>query len=212
MFPVPGLDQIRVAWILIEREGFLLYGFLLYTSSDRAVVDYIKEGIFDLDILSGNECAIFIIESPSKEWIEYTQRSNNSWWLLFGKELTEKFSREKAEPSQQRLSLLERNIIENNHNCSIVIGDGNIVSLWQIIEPQINLLYNRAEALRVAKYFGLDSKDIPCLIFFKNLKSQIIWKSSIEDLDTQNDLKKFFREFFDSNDFKALLSGTEIIK
>ena len=205
MIPVPGLEHIRIAWIRLEKEGFVLFGFLLYTSSDRAIVDYIKEGIFELDILSGDECAIFVIESPSKEWIEYTKYSNHSWWRLFGKELMERTYDQKIESNKQKMSLLEKNIIENNHNCTIVIGDDNHIALWQLISPEINLLFNRAEAINVAKHFNLECSDIPCLIFFNDLDSHVIWNSPIGQLDTQNELKIFFRKFFDSNDFTSLL-------
>lgn len=204
MGPIPGFDQVQVVWLRLEKEGFSLFGFLLYTSSDRVVVDYMKEGIFDLDILSGDECYIFVIESPSKEWIELTKQSNHSWWRLFGREHFEKENKN-IDSGRKGLSLLEKNIVENNRDCTIVIGNENCISLNQIIEPPSNLLFNRAEALNVAKHFGLGSKDVPCLIFFKDLKSDVIWKSSIGEFESQKELKNFFRDFFDSSDFLSLL-------
>jgi hypothetical protein len=206
MIPVLGLEQVQVAWVIIEKEGYRLYGFLLYTSSDRAIVDYMRDGIFDLDFLSGDECAVFAIESPSKEWLEYTKKRSHSWWRLFGKKLAERYSSDQLSSVQKKMSLLEKNIIENNHNCTIVIGSDNTVSLMQILDPPINLLYDRIEALKVAKYFGLSGRDVPCLIFFKDLGSQIIWKSSLGTLKTQDELKGHFRDFFESHEFKSLLA------
>ena len=49
MIPIPGLEDVKIKWVLLEKEGFLLFGFLLYTNSDRALVDYMKDGLFDLD-------------------------------------------------------------------------------------------------------------------------------------------------------------------
>ena len=203
MLPVLSLDQVRVAWVILEKEGFLLYGFLLYTGADRALVDYMKEGIYDLDILSGEKCAVFVIESPSREWVTYTRQSDHSWWRLFGAGLAKNVDAESGTTTKRR-ALFEKTIIENIHNSVIVVGQDNVISLSQILDPPINLPYNRAEALKVAKHFGLGAKDVPCLVFFRSLSGSIISKVPLDSFHSQDQLKLFFRDFFDSPDFESL--------
>lgn len=233
MIPVLGLDQVRVKWLVIEKEGYLLFGFLLYTNSDRIVVDFMKDGIVELDDLSGEKCAVFVIESPSKEWLHYSRQTKHPWWRLFGEEISRSsnisndagqpkeghwwdsfkslFSsnvRDQRNPSNSKLSVYQKSIIENVRDSVIVIGDGNNLSLGTIMEPDINLLYNRAEALKVARHFNLEATDLPCLIFFKNLNSRVIWKSRLGNHGTQDDLKNFFRNFFTSPEFESLVYET----
>lgn len=206
MIPIPGFEQVKVVWVRLEKEGFVLYGFLLYTSADRGLVDYIRDGIYDLDVLSGKECAVFVIESPSAEWIAYARQTDHTWWHLFGSEIIEEANKGAGNSGRSKISLLERNIIENNHNSVIIVGDGNTAtSLQQIINPIITIPYNRAEAFKVAKHFGLEAKDVPCLIFFKDMNSRVIWKSLLGHLTTQNELKVYFREFFDSPEYDSIL-------
>jgi hypothetical protein len=205
MLPVLSLDQVRVAWVVLEKEGFLLYGFLLYTGSDRALVDYMKEGIYDLDILSGEKCAVFVLESPSREWVTYTRQSDHSWWRLFGADVAKQIDTEGG-ASAKRRSLFEKTIIENIHNSVIVVGQDNVVSLSQILDPPINLPYNRAEALKVARHFGLGARDVPCLVFFRSLSGSVISKVSLEEFNSQDQLKRFFRDFFEGADFESLLT------
>ena len=85
MIPVPGLESVRCAWIDIQAQGFILHGFLLFLASDHFFSEYLDgEGLGDLDVWSGNDCAIFIVQSPSAAWIEYTKATDHAWWKLFG--------------------------------------------------------------------------------------------------------------------------------
>ncbi len=208
MIPIPGLEDVKIKWVLLEKEGFLLFGFLLYTNSDRALVDYMKDGLFDLDFLSGDKCAIFVIESPSKEWIARTQKSGHTWWKIYGNQLITRRTAETTNFQAKKHSIfpiIQKIIIENNQDCMIAIGDGNHININQLLEPDIDLLYDRSEALRVARFFGLQAKDVPCLIFFKDLDSHIIWNSPLGNLQSQNEVKLFFRQFFESSEFSALM-------
>jgi hypothetical protein len=214
MIPVAGLDDVRIAWVVLQKQGFILYGFLLYTDADREVVDYMRDGIFDLDALSGDECAIFVIESPSENWISYSKQQNHTWWQLFGERLAERALADMP-PDQKsnkawhvKFTLFQKTIIENNNNANVVVGDDNTVTLAHIIQPRISLLYNRSEALKVAPYFGVNPDELPCLIFFKDLHGSVVTKKPLEDCETQSSLKKFFRTFFGSEDFKAMLVAT----
>jgi hypothetical protein len=215
MFLVPGLEQVNVAWVMLQKEGYVLYGFLLYADTDSEIVKFMSDGIFDLDVLSGDECAIFVIESPSEKWITYAKQGNHTWWRLFGKQLAEqtlaeKPSDEKSKWFWQKITLFQQVIIQNNTDANIVVGDDNIVSLAHIIQPRISLLYNRNEAFKVATHFGVDYCELPCLIFFKDLKGRVIWKKQLEQYDSQASLKKFFREFFQSDDFNSMLAASTV--
>jgi hypothetical protein len=215
MIPVSGLEQVNVAWLVLLKEGYVLYGFLLYTDSDRAVVDYMSDGIFELDVLSGEECAVFVIESPSERWIAQAKHSDHTWWRLFGEKLareaiTEKVPAEQTKTSRYSFSLIQKVIVQNNSDSTVVIGDDNTVALAHIIQPKIGLLYNRAEALKVARHFGVYG-EVPCLIFFKELDGSVIWKKQLEELDSQQSLKRFFRAFFESSEFTSMLTSKGLI-
>lgn len=209
MIPVPGLEQVKVKWILLEQEGFLLYGFLLYSNQDVPLVEYMERGLGELDRLSGSECAIFVIEPPSKEWVQYTRRKKHSWWRLFGEELVADRLDEDDDSEElttsRKVSVLERNIIENNHHSVIIVGDGNTMLLKSLMDPDSDIFFDRDDALDVARFFGIDYQEIPCLIFFEELESRVIWKSILSHLSTQKEVKEFFREFFNSDEFRALL-------
>ena len=209
MIPVPGLEQVKISWINIQKEGFNLFGFLLYTACDKVVTEYIKDGIFDLDILSGEDCAIFVVEPPSKNWIDYTKNKNHIWWKLYGNKLEKKdslFTQSKIDDFVENFtSIFRKNIIANNKNCNIIIGDGNTITLDQLINPSLSELYNRSESINVARHFNLTAKDIPCLIFFKDINDTVIWNSPLGNLTSHERLNYFFRDFFESNEFKSLL-------
>ena len=208
MFIVTGLEQIRVKWLVrSDKSSYQLLGFLLYTDSDRAMVDYMRDGIFDLDELSGEECAIFVIESPSEKWINYSKQKNHDWWTLFGKELAEKAlserSPEKPKSFLRNLFSFEQVIIKDNLNTTIVVGNDNTVSLAHIIQPTISLLYNRNEALKVARHFGIALKELPCIFFFKDFESKDGRKVPLQQYDSQSQLTSFFRSYFESDDYKS---------
>lgn len=197
MFPIPGFEQIKIAWFEIQQQGYLLYGFLLYTASDRVLADFMKDGIYDLDVLSGDQCVIFVIESPSKEWIQYTKTSNHSWWKIVGKDVIQQSLKQYSEQIRENF-LLIKDLIPYSPNLSFSIGNEDTVTLDQIINPPINIPYNRAEAYKIAKHFGVNISEIPCLIFFKDLDSTDIYKAPIalNNCKTQDEVKITFREFF----------------
>lgn len=210
MMPIPGLEQIKIQWLLIEKGGYKLYGFLLYTGTDTVLVEYLKEGLIDLDILSGDECVIFLIEPPSKKWINYTKKKNHNWLKLFPQRANTRDDKnekqlasldDKADAVDQLLKM----IISNVSDSTIVIGNNNTISLEHLLDPQYDELYDRSEALEVAKHFHLSAANIPCLIFFKDIDSDLIWSKSLVEYTNNAQLNSFFRVFFESEDFKSLL-------
>lgn len=212
MIPVPSLDHVRVKWILLEGEGYILFGFLLYTSADRVLVDYMTDGIIELDYLSGESCAVFVIESPSSNWVDYTEDKDHSWWRLYGRELLKEERNRGQKSSKRSKSLLEirRTFIDNIQDSIIVIGDENQMTLRDLVNPSPKLLFNREEALNVAKHFGVDMFEIPCMIFFEHFDSRIIHKLLLGNLQSQQEVKEHFREFFGGAEFVALLDGQRV--
>lgn len=203
MLPIPGLEQIRIQWLMIEKGGYKLYGFLLYTGTDNVLVDYLKEGITDLDVMSGNECAIFLIEPPSKKWISYARSKGHQWLNLFPQE-------KDAGAAAQTDNGLSRDqlvnvLVSGNERSVVVVGNNNVVSLNQLLEPEYDELYDRSEALAVARHFNLSWTDIPCLIFFKDLDGDVIWNKNLGTYLTIKELTGFFRAFFGSAEFSSLL-------
>jgi hypothetical protein len=206
MVLIPTVGQVQIEWLCLQIGTINLFGFLLYTNSDRILVDYMSDGICELDFLSGNQCAIFVVESPSKQWIEYTKLNNHIWWRRFGQAIVDSSLEQLAQSSRSKASLMAKSIVENNQNCTIVIGDDNKTSLEQILAPINHLPFDRTEALAISRHFRLQNLDIPCLIFFKDVNDSIIWKSTLGHLRKQQDIKEFFRRFFDSPDFQSLLN------
>lgn len=204
MIPIPGLEQIKIQWLLIEKGGYKLYGFLLYTSSDTVLVEYLKNGLTDLDVLSGDECAIFLIEPPSKKWITYARKKGHIWLNLFPPNGI-KHDIEETNGAATRKELVNT-LIANNANSVVVVGDHVNLTLNQLIDPEYDELYDRTEAISVARHFNLKASDIPCLIFFKHLEGNVIWNQSLDGYQTIRDLNNFFRVFFESDDFKSLLN------
>ena len=85
MIPVPGLENVQCAWVDIKAQGFTLHGFLTFLASDHYFPEYLDgEGLSDLDVWSGHDCAIFVVQSPSAAWIQYTKATDHTWWKLFG--------------------------------------------------------------------------------------------------------------------------------
>jgi hypothetical protein len=210
MVLIPMVGQVQIQWLCLQINETNLFGFLLYTNSDRALVDYMSDGVCELDFLSTNQCAIFVIEAPSKQWIEYTRMSNHIWWRKFGQAIVDTSSEEElAQPRRNTVSLMAKNIVENNQNCTIVIGEDNKISLQQLLVPINHLPFDRTEALAISRYFNLQNNDIPCLVFFRDVNDSIIWKSRLGNLRDQQGIKEFFRNFFDSSDFQSLLSDWE---
>ena len=84
MVPIPGLESVKSAWLTIEAEGFNLHGFFIYAAGDHYFPEYIDgDGLGELDRWSTDECAIFVVHSPSEQWIEYTKRTNRKLFNRF---------------------------------------------------------------------------------------------------------------------------------
>ncbi|MBC9786656.1 hypothetical protein H1S01_19635 [Heliobacterium chlorum] len=198
--PISNFREIQANWIIIKNQGYELFGFLLYTDADESIVNYISTGIFDLDILKGEKCQIFIIEAPSNRWIQHAASLQHPWWKLFGSNYANKIEDKTENYISRKLAL---DIISNNKKCIIITGNGNQINLNQLLEPYN--YFNRSEALRIAKHFGLNYNEVPCLIFFYDLYSRDVFKIDLRNIQ---DLKSFFRNFFDSEEYYELINNT----
>ncbi|HJR08570.1 MAG TPA: hypothetical protein VJ842_15025 [Pyrinomonadaceae bacterium] len=206
MIPVPGLDQVRIAWIQIQAYGFILYGFMLYSDMDTPLVQYMQSGILELDSLSGAECAIFVIESPSTKWIEITRSKNHPWWKLFGNKVQEDTSNIQSQPQLAGAgSALLQSLVKNQQAIIVRVGEGQLVTLEHLLEPKYHLLYDRNEVWAVAKHFGIKPEHVPCLVFFNDLDTGEITIVDLTDLRSERQATRFFRRFFSSKQFNGLL-------
>ncbi|TYS63950.1 hypothetical protein FZD47_10630 [Bacillus infantis] len=215
MYLVPNLDNVKIAIIKLKKDDYELFGFLLYTDMDEEMVNYMRRGIYELDNLSGEKCAIFAFESPTFEWIQYTKRNNHVWWKLNKRmlnEYIEKINKEKTERQVDKDRLFTQITLSNIENSNIIIGDYNDIgsnnskiSLKQLIEPNQSLPFGYSEAINVARHFNLRLSQLPSLIFFEDPESKFIWNLSLRGKNKQ-DLTYFFREVFDSEQFQSLLN------
>src|SRR5215831_18744845 len=84
MLLVPNLEMVQCAWITIKSGTHYLYGFLLFVAGDHFFPQYLSnEGLADLECWTANNCQIFILQSPSAQWIDYSRRNDTLWWKLF---------------------------------------------------------------------------------------------------------------------------------
>lgn len=214
MIPVISLDQVRVTWIEIQKEGYILFGFLLYADTDRALIQYVSDGLIELDIMSGVECAIFVIDSPSKKWIRMAERKGHLWWRLFGAKLHLEPITDDLESITSRMKFIsvedQMRAITNNRNSIIQIGNNNSASFNELLDPNLEGLYDRNEAYQVARHFNIQHNQIPCLVFFNNLEDKEVKLIPLEEYDTYDALKKYFRNFFSSERFSKLLFEAKI--
>ncbi|MCF0069768.1 hypothetical protein LZD49_04745 [Dyadobacter sp. CY261] len=206
MMPFPGLTEVKIQWLAIQQGNYKLYGFLIYTGSDLLIVEFLKEGIFDLDVLSGEECAIFLIEPPSKKWINYVKKTGHPWSKFFNNLVNPIPAVADASPSKRAGIPSTSVTIQDIYNSVVILGDGNRVVMNQLLEPDYDALFDRSEAYKVADHFNIAKREIPCLVFFKDIDDHLIWMQQLDDYETPKALTGFFRSFFDSPTFQSLLA------
>ncbi|WP_053360958.1 hypothetical protein [Bacillus sp. FJAT-27251] len=209
MYIVPGLDDVKIACITLKVKGVELFGFLLYSDSDRVLVDYMKEGIFELDIITGNQCVLFVIEPPSKKWFSYVKQKQHIWWDSYGTRYTKKRRLvDKLSESLRNFTTKFSGItVDGNSNCTIVIGNDNSVRLDSLIQEEYNVVFDRQEALNIAKHFGVEYRSLPCIVFFNELEGNEIVIKYLGNHKDQTSIKNYLRSFFDSEEFKKLIES-----
>ncbi|MFE4241825.1 hypothetical protein [Peribacillus butanolivorans] len=210
MYIVPGLDDVKIACITLKVRGIELFGFLLYADTDHVLVEYMQDGIFELDQITGDKCAVFVIEPPSKRWFSYVKKKQHLWWDMYGKGAEKSSLVAKLNESLNNMESKFSGIsISENSNCQIVIGDGNITGLGHLIQEEYNTIHDRQEALNIAKHFGLGYSSLPCIVFFKELDSNEIFVKHLGNYQDRESIKYYFREFFESSEFINLLKAVK---
>ncbi len=194
MIPVPGLDSVVCSWVTIQAEGFDLHGFFVYSSSDHRIPEYINgDGLADLDQWSTNECAVFIVHSPSTQWIEYAKSTSHTWWKLFGDSISVE-----SEIPHLFLGIENEPLIE--------IG-GTRKSLKELFSPCLDRFIAGDEISRILRGFSLRETQHPCLILFKDLRDHLIWYIDMSDLVGLPiiELRKELQIWFDRGEFRRIL-------
>lgn len=209
MIPIFDLNQVRVAWFEIKAEEFVLYGFMLYTDADLGIANFMSKqsGLAELDQLSGEDCAIFVIESPSRKWVSYAKRHDHPWWRLFGSHMNQFTNHGINVDSPIRSGVAEagRTLLQNRDVVLVAVGEDQPVSLAHLLDPDYSALYDRNEIWDIVRHFGLNFRDIPCLVFFKDLDEGEIDVVCLRDLQTPHQAMLSFREFFAGPDFRRML-------
>jgi hypothetical protein len=194
MFTVPGLDDVRCAWVDIKAQGFVLHGFLTFLASDRFFPEYLEsDGLGDLDLWSGRDCAIFVVQSPSAAWIQYTKSKGHPWWQLFGKNL----------PHDGPLAIL----LTQHGAAPLLSIDGTTRTFDEIFRPRLDQLHHKDEIGKILHRFGLRPTDHPSLILFHDLSDRAIWHIDLKDLVSvpQAQLRQALQTWFSGPDFKRLM-------
>lgn len=208
MIPVFDLNQVHVAWFQIKRAGFVLYGFMVYSDQDSPLVEFMQKqsGLAELDQLSGDECAIFVIESPSRKWIEYAKRHNHAWWQLFGNRMNHGAYRRDIELSSPQVADAVATLVRNRDSVLVSVGgDEEPRTLKQLLEPNYDALYDRNEVWAVVRHFGLSPQEVPCIVFFKDIDEGDFDVICLRDITSPRQATLSFRDFFGGPDFRRLM-------
>jgi hypothetical protein len=208
MIPVIDLNQVNVAWIEIRGQGFVLYGFMLYSDQDTALVEFMhrQSGLAELDALSGPECAIFVIESPSRKWVEYARRHNHPWWQLFGSRAAQRSTHEEERHRPTgRVAEAVETLLQHQGSVLVAVDEHEPVTLRHLLQPDYGSLYDRTEIWEVVRHFGLTPQDIPCLVFFQDIDQGDIQVVSLRAIRSTRQATLTFRDFFAGPDFGRLI-------
>jgi len=191
MIPVSSLEDVRINRLKIRKHGFALHGFLLYTSSDKFITEYIDdEGLTDLDMWSGDECGLFLLYDPPSDWVSYAKSQNHIWWETFGSSTkTAHLAREYADAAV------------------LDIGEGTPVSFKEILPLPGNRGLAKQHVASILSFFEIDPTKHPSIILFRDLQDRDVWLVELDDflgLDPLA-LRRAFKSWFSSDDFKKLL-------
>jgi hypothetical protein len=195
MIPVPGLDLVHCAWVEIRQEGFVLHGFLLYRSTDHYFPEYLDgDGLDDLNTWTGKECAVFVVQSPSAKWIEYTRATKHTWWKLFG---------QYADDDSSNYTELARIV----GNAAVLAVGEETLTLRDVFAPCLNQFQHSAEIAKILHRFGLGPTEHPCLVLFCDLRDRDVWFVDLRDLRGlgEQDLGQSLQSWFGGRDFARIM-------
>jgi hypothetical protein len=192
MIPVPGLDDIRVYWLKVRRSGTVLHGYLLYAASDHRFPEYMAdEGIGDLDSWTGEECGIFVFQSPPEGWIKHAARTDHIWSKLVKEVYGNGCSEE---------------VIEFGIDMKFAFN-GKETTLKNLFADCTDSYAHRDLIRQVLQHFSLPVTSHPCLILFQDLYGKQFWHVALDDLlnKPEGDLRKALKIWFSGSDFGRLI-------
>ncbi len=192
MIPVPGFKDLQIRWFAIEAMGFVLYGFLLYSNADQKIIEFVRGNLENLDIWSGPDTAIFLIEPPSDAWRRYVAARPDHPWRIF-------------ESADAAVWPPEYDSLVRNADRIMLETDAGQVSMASLIRPDYAVPYNRVEVELVRQHFGLDINEYPCVIFFEDLFSRDFRYNPMPRFEQVEDVQYYFQNLFVSTEFKDLL-------
>jgi len=178
--------------LTIKGEGFNLYGFFLYTASDHYFPEYMEnEGLMDLDMWTGADIAVFIVQSPSQQWIDYARTTNHAWWKLFGK---------------------HAELLELYQDVAVLQTREGLKTFREVFAPCLNQFLHTSEIAKILQWFGLKPTEHPCMVLFKDLyRDKSIWYVDLRD--TLNvpkyKLRTSLLQWFDGPHFKKLMKEAQ---
>jgi hypothetical protein len=192
MFPVPGLDDIRIYWLKIRRSGTVLHGYLLYAASDHRFPEYMAgDGIGDLDVWTGEECGIFVFQTPPEGWIKHAVRTDHIWSKL----VQEVYGKGQADE-----------VIKIGNDTKFVF-DGKETTLKGLFADCTDSYAHRDLIRQVLGHFFLPPTSHPCLILFPDLYGKLFWHVALDNLldKPEGDLRKALKTWFSGSAFGALM-------
>jgi hypothetical protein len=169
MMPVSSLAQVHISWLVIQRQGYKVYGFLLYSDLDRALTSFMQNGLIELDMLSGEKCAIFIIESPSKKWLDHVRRRSHPWNEVAGFSALKQTNYQDKNTTRKKKHKLDDFIIDDAYQLVLSRPNKEPIVLSHLLNPDFNISFDRSEVWEVAKHFDIKPNKVPCIVFFYDI-------------------------------------------
>jgi hypothetical protein len=235
MLPVPSFAAFQTAWLEIKRRGYSLHGFLLFAVSDHNFPEFLADhGLADLEFWTGSSCALFVLHSPSSQWVSYTRQSGHLWWQLFGVTQTSVSidgvgassgigmspnteaswkqapyhdpSAKEAEITAARRTPIPREL-DAVKDQPLIEVDGQYYTISDLFLPCCDEYQHTAEIQKVLDSFALPPTSHPCLVFFRDVDDEHGWFVSLDDLVNipKQELRMALKKWFGGPQFKKLL-------
>ena len=189
MIPIPGLASID--WVTIKGEGFTLYGFILYTASDRKFSDYMNnDGRLDLEQWPEKDLGIFIVQCPSKEWIEHARSTNYYWWKLFGN---------------------QAEFLEKHQDAAVLQTKEGPKTLREVFTPWFDNYSQADEITKILDQFNFKRTMHPIIVLFKDLSDKSVRFVDCRDLLNvpQQRVRIALRKWLEGPDFNKIMKEAQ---
>ncbi|MHB0769826.1 hypothetical protein ACYCVF_07420 [Bradyrhizobium sp. 1.29L] len=194
VIPISGFESLRASWLKISGAGKTLYGLLVYHASDHKFPEYIAaKGLSALHSHVGEHCTLFVIHSPSQEYIAYARMQSNLWAKLFDQAaLAPAVADIPHLPDEPLLSI-----------------DGERRSARQLLTPSNNDFLLADEIRTILKHFDCQASEHPCLMFFTDLNADKFWFVDLKQWLhwSSESLAIGFRNYFEGEEFSKLVAG-----